>query len=143
MYDSCPFISVSTNAAGCCKGWEEIGHALRESLGSSERRIVCVECYPGVFVNEVRDRLSFFLKPLRAISTDSLFLDSTDLNRRVDPMLTDDPVFGVMNGIAIKDYFDTEKLRRARQEIATTIDGLTLIVGTGAVEVAPHYDVLV
>jgi mannose-6-phosphate isomerase class I len=142
MYDSCPYISVSANAGDCRNGWEEICHSLRESLGS-KKRIVCIECYPGVFVNEIRDRLAVSLKPSRMISTDNLLLDSAELNNRVAPMLTDDPVFGVMNGIEIEDYFDAEKLRRARQETAEEIEGLTLIIGTGAVEVAPHYDLLI
>jgi mannose-6-phosphate isomerase class I len=142
MYDRHPYVSVSTDGEDCHIGWEAIGYPLREFLGD-EGRIVCVECYPGVFVGEVRDRLTELLKPSRVISTEDLFLASEELARRVAPMLTDDPVFGVMNGMEIKNYFDAGKLLAARQEIEKTQEKLILVVGTGAVEVAPRHDLLV
>lgn len=142
MYDKQPYIAVSSNIGDCRIGWEAIGATLRESIAGG-RHIVCVECYPGVFVNEVRDRLVASLKPSRVITTEDLFLTSTELDRRVAPMLTDDPVFGVMNGIEIQDYLDAKKLRLAQKEIEETTSGVVLIVGTGAVKVAPHYDLLV
>src|SRR5580698_3120060 len=142
MYDSNPYIPVSSDGSECRSGWEAIADSLRNSPGG-EQRILCVECYPGVFVNEVRDRLAALLKPCRVISTEDLLLTPEDLDRRVAPMLTDDPVFGVMNCIEIEDYFDAEKLRRARAEIAEVTEGLVLVVGTGAVKLAPQHDLLV
>ncbi len=142
MYDRHPYVSVSTNGEDCHIGWKAIGYPLRDFLGD-EGRIVCVECYPGVFVGEVRDRLTELLKPSRVISTEDLFLASEELARRVAPMLTDDPVFGVMNGMEIKNYLDPGKLLDARREIEKTQEKLILVVGTGAVEVAPRHDLLV
>src|ERR1700739_4476054 len=142
MYDSQPYIPVSANGEEGRKGWEAIAVAFRERLGA-ERRIVCVECYPGVFVNEVRDRLTALLQPRHVIATEELLLTPDELNERVGPLLTDDPVFGVMNCMEIEDYFDAAKLRRAQREIEETRDGLLLIVGTGAVKVAPRHDLLV
>jgi len=142
MYDSCPYIPVSSSRDDCRRGWDEIANALRNCIDGS-RRIVCVECYPGVFVHDVSDRLSALLKPSRVILADDLFLASTELNHRVAPMLTDDPVFGVMNSVEVESYFDPEKLRAARQRIEEVTAGLVLVIGTGAVTVAPHYDLLV
>jgi len=87
MYDRHPYVSVSKDGEGCHIGWKAIGRPLRDFLGE-EGRIVCVECYPGVFVGEVRDRLTELLKPSRVISTEDLFLTSEELARRVAPMLT-------------------------------------------------------
>jgi mannose-6-phosphate isomerase class I len=142
MYDSQPYIPVSPNGEECRKGWEAIAVALRERLGG-DRRIVCVECYPGVFVNEVRDRLTALLQPRHVIATEDLLLTPAQLNERVGPLLTDDPVFGVMNCMEIEDYFDAGKLGRAQHEIEAAREGAVLIVGTGAVKVAPRYDLLV
>jgi mannose-6-phosphate isomerase class I len=142
MYDSNPYIPVSSDGSECRSGWEAIADSLRNSPGR-ERRTLCVECYPGVFVNEVRDRLTALLKPRRVISTEDLLLAPEELDRRVAPMLTDDPVFGVMNCIEIEDYFHAEKLPRARAEIAEVTEGLVLVIGTGAVKLAPQHDLLV
>jgi mannose-6-phosphate isomerase class I len=142
MYDSHPYIPVLPSRGDCRSTWEEIGHALRASLDGG-RRIACIECYPGVFVKEVCDRLTALLKPLRVISTEDLLLTPEELDRRVAPILTDDPVFGVMNCIEIEDYFDAEKLRRALKEVEEAAEGIVLVVGTGAVKVAPNHDLLV
>src|ERR1700723_3564327 len=142
MYDSQPYIPVSPNGEECRKGWEALAVALRERLGG-DRRIVCVECYPGVFVDEVRDRLTASLQPRYVIVTEDLLLTPAQLNERVGPLLTDDPVFGVMNCMEIEDYFDAGKLRHAQREIEAAREGVVLIVGTGAVKVAPQYDLLV
>lgn len=141
MYDSRPYVPVSSHHGDCRVGWESIGHALRESLNS--KLIVCIECYPGVFVHEVCERLAVLLNPSLLISTEDLLLKPASLNDRVALMLTDDPVFGVMNCIEIEEFFDTEELRRARHIVETVPEGVVLIVGTGAVKVAPRYDSLV
>ena len=142
MYDRQPYIPVSSHSDQCRKGWEAIGHLLREFL-TRDRRVVCVECYPGVFVDDVLDRMTGIFKPSLVISTENLFLSPKELDRRIAPMLTDDPVFGVMNGMQIEDYFDPEQLRLARQRVERSTAGNILVVGTGAARVVPQRDVLI
>ena len=142
MYDKQPYIPVSSSGDRCRVGWEAIGMSLREVPGEASR-VVCVECYPGVFVREVRDRLKALLEPSLVISTEDLLLPPGELDRRFDPILTHDPVFGMMTGIEIDEYFDKEKLRQAQQEVAKTNAGTALVVGPGATLVARHYDLLV
>jgi mannose-6-phosphate isomerase class I len=142
MYDREPYIPVSSDRDQCRKGWEAIGHLLREFL-TGDRRVACVECYPGVFVDDVRDRMTAIFTPSLIISTENLFLSPTELDRRMASMLTDDPVFGVMSGMQIEDYFDPEQLRLARRQVDRTTEGKILVVGTGAACVAPQRDVLI
>ena len=94
MYDRFPYIPVSS-ASECVCGWEPITDELRRHSGS-DRRVLCVECYPGVFVNEAQDWLTRLLKPSLVIPTDDLLIPPADLNRRAASTLTEDPVFGVM-----------------------------------------------
>src|SRR5580692_1940950 len=142
MYDKEPFVSVSTDSSLCSRGWKEIGGRLRESLPGG-RCVVCVECYPGVFEKEIREQLASYLQPALILSTAELFLNPEKLNERVAPVLTDDPVFGVLSGIEIKDYLDTGKLARARKKLEQAEGGVVLVVGTGAIEVAPQPEVLI
>ena len=114
MYDKTPYIAVSPSDRDCHSGWGDIAQTLRAAVG--ERQTVCVECYPGVKIQEVREHLEAILQPARLISTEGLLLPAATLNRRLAPLLTDDPVFGVMNAIEIKDYFDPENLAAAQHE---------------------------
>jgi len=142
MYDKQPYVSVSPDSGDCSQGWKEIGAVLRKSVPGG-RCVVCVECYPGVFEKEIRDQLASLLHPTLILSTAELLLSPAKLNKRVDPVLTDDPVFGMLNGIEIRDYLDTGKLDPARKKLEQAEKGIVLVVGTGAIEVAPHPDLLV
>ena len=147
MYDKAPYIAVSSSARDCYSGWERIGLALHAAvarrLAAGGPQTVCVECYPGVAIQEARERLEAILQPARVISTERLFLSAAELNRRMEPLLTDDPVFGVMNTIEIKDYFDPEKLEAAEREVEEFRNGIALVIGVGAALVAPRPDLLI
>lgn len=142
MYDKYPYVSISSSQEACSVGWKSIGALLRASL-TGGRQVVCVECYPGIFERDVRDHLAALLHPSLVIATESLYLSADVLSERVDPLLTDDPVFGVMSDWAIADFFDEEKLRGAQREIEHQREELVLVVGTGAVEVVPECDLLI
>jgi len=96
-----------------------------------------------VFVEEVCHWLTVLLKPSVVISTEDLLLPSAELERRAAPILTDDPVFGVMNNFEIEDFFEPEVLRSARLKLQEAQGRTTLIVGTGASLIAPPDHVLV
>jgi mannose-6-phosphate isomerase class I len=142
MYDKQPYIAVSSDNGDCHVGWDAIGEMLRASI-VGERCIVCVECYPGVLETEVSNRLNAAVKPQLLISTEDCFLPPAELQSRIGPMLTDDPVFGVLNGFEIRDFFQQDKLTATREQISNVSSGLILIVGTGSVELAPEHDVLI
>lgn len=142
MYDKQPFVAVSATDEECGQGWDAIGQTLREATGTGAR-VVCVECYPGVLVREVQDRLVGILRPLQVIATEDLLLPATELNRRFASVLTDDPVFGILNEFEIEDFFEPEKLISAQRAVRESSAGLTLVIGTGATLVAPSRDLLV
>ena len=141
MYDKQPYIPVSSSGEECARGWAAIGRMLRDSAGVQRRRI-CVECYPGVLVEEVRSELIAQLQPALVISSEDFLQPAETLSRRFAPLLTDDPVFGVMSEIEIEDYFDKEKLLQAQHSLAQAT-GTILVIGTGAVLVCSQPDVLV
>jgi len=142
MYDKYPYASVSTNREECHVGWRAIGDVLLKSIDAGQR-IMCVECYPGVFESDVRDHLAASLTPQLVIATESLLLAPHQLAAQIDPLLTDDPVFGMMSTMEIADFFDKRKVREAWQEIEHARAGLILIIGVGAAEIAPQHDLLI
>ena len=141
VYDKQPYIPVSSSGEECTRGWAAIGRVLRDSV-DRQRRVICIECYPGVLVEGVRSELMAQLQPALVISAEDFLQPAETLNRKFAPLLTGDPVFGVMSEIEIEDYFDREKLLQARHSLAQAT-GTILVIGTGAVLVCGQPDVLV
>ncbi len=132
MYDKSPYIRVSNSSADCCQGWDEIGAALNKQVGDGTRCVVCVECYPGVNTEEVTKALAAAIAPAITIRTEDLMLLPQELDAKLQPLLTDDPVFGRMSEIELRDFFSAEKMRQAQLAINNHRSGVALVVGPGA-----------
>ena len=140
-YDKFPFVAVSASPAECHVGWPAIAQAIRKP-SSGERSVVCIECYPAAFIQEIEAALGE-VGPASVIRTESFFKSVADVGRMVEQFLGDDPVFGRMNGIQVEDYFDPAKLLAARTDLQRMSTGITMVIGTGAALVAPDADVLI
>jgi mannose-6-phosphate isomerase class I len=140
-YDKFPSIAVGSSSA-CHVGWPAIAEALEGLIHSARDSVVCIECYPGVFTEQIH-ALEELLHPGSVIRTETLFKSAACIEQMVGQFLGDDPVFGRMNGIQIEDYFDAAKLTAARMALQRGNAGLTLVIGTGAALVAPKRNVLV
>ncbi len=140
MYDRFPYIPAGSGDE-CFRGWPEIGHRLRTRTGS--RSIVVVECYPGVFEDEVQHGLSLALPGARFLRTAELLRAAEEIGAMLGPSLTDDPVFGRMNSIEIEDFFDPGKLAAAQRRCADAVDEMLVVLGTGASLVCENPDILV
>jgi mannose-6-phosphate isomerase class I len=144
-YDKFPCISVTERTSACQVGWQEIGQRLVGALPGS-RAVLCVECYPGVFLDGVEAALAQQLNPGLVIRSASCFKIPQEIESLVKPYLGgDDPVFGRMNGLTVQDFLDRSRIAKAREAIRSQSqqDGLILIIGTGAAHIAEKCDLLV
>lgn len=141
-YDKFPVLQVAPSSADCHSTWNAILERLQSSVSNS-RAILCVECYPGTFVEELEQVFHQGLRPARTVFTRSLLKRPDEIDRMLQRYLGDDPVFGRMNDVTVEDFFDAGALDRARENIRAAIDGLTLVLGTGAALLAPQTDLLV
>src|SRR5271157_141560 len=144
-YDKFPVVPVSASPGDCQVGWSAIIAAIHEQLrgvNQDARAVLCVECYPGVFEDQVEQALGAGLHPGLKVRTSALFKSPRKVDAMVGHYLGDDPVFGRMNGIVVDDFLDPQELAAARESIAKK-QGLVLVVGTGATLVVPEYDVLI
>jgi mannose-6-phosphate isomerase class I len=122
-------------------GWTGIGARLRSAIGSG--RILCVECYPGAFSDEIAEALAAAFRPALVVRSEECFRSPAELNRMLAGQLTDDPVFGYMQPVEMGDLLDPVKVAAARHQIQNAREGFVLVVGTGASLVAEHWDLLV
>ena len=140
-YDKAPFVPVASTAAGCWSGWRQIAERLR-GTGKS-RATICVECYPGVIVEEVERALTEALAPACVLRSADYFRPPSEIQCLLAKDLTDDPVFGRLNGTRIEDFTEPGRLETARRAAGGVANGLILIIGAGAILVEPLPDVLV
>ncbi|SDD72384.1 class I mannose-6-phosphate isomerase [Niabella drilacis] len=124
-YDKKPCIRVSGQAF---EGWDAILNRIRKDPGSG--KIVVVDCYTGICYEELLTQLKTLPHSLLVL-TPHLFRDEDAILAMTKPFVTDDPLFGYMTKLRIADYFDTEKLQVAREQI-TRHEGTVLVLGCGA-----------
>ncbi len=140
-YDKSPFVAAGRDEE-CSVGWQAI--AARLAPGLQERGVVCVECYPGVFVRRVLDALRGRLAAAAIFCAEECLKTPAQLHAMLDPLLGTDRVFGRMSDLTLDDYMDAAKLdamRLAVEHVAR--EGPVLVVGTGAALMSPPNAVMV
>ena len=147
-YDKFPCVPVAAPADACQVGWAAIAGVLRAALlagpvADGHPRVLAIECYPGTDLGPLRQELAQALPPARCLVADDAYRASAEIDALVAGPLTDDPVFGRLNGLTVHDFFDPEKLRAAQATLAAAAGELVLVVGTGATLVCPSPAVLV
>lgn len=128
-YDKYPYVEVKkyTNEAFC--GYESIMSVLEEKMRN--KKVIVVDCYPGVDDQEVLPALKKGLNPDLVIESKNIFYDEKTLNKMMYPHLGDDRVRGVMYYSVMSDFIDHEKLVEFQQRVIQN-KGLCLIYGVGA-----------
>lgn len=131
-YNKYPAIRVRTGeGVHAWQGWEAIAKELGGRIDRNTRQVVCVDCYHGVWEDDVLRALT------EAIRFDHVFLagDAALSRDQVNAMLaynvTDDRVFGVMSHHRIDQFFDPQKLAQLRTSIGAA-QGTILVFGVGA-----------
>jgi mannose-6-phosphate isomerase class I len=144
-YDKFPFVAVPGAAQDCVSGWDDIAAQLQRAIArrQGDKRILVVDCYPGVDGQAVLAELKMRLSPNLAIHAADAYLPPEAIDKLAGPFLGgDDPVFGYLSGLSLGDFFDEEALSGFRRTIDDLNEGVVLIVGCGASLIAQG-DVLV
>lgn len=146
-YDKFPCVPVVAEADACQAGWPALTARLRAALptppAAGSPLVVAVECYPGTDLAQVQRELVAALRPALVLVADDLYHPAAEIDRLVAGPLTDDPVFGRLNGLTVADFFDPQRLQQAQAALAGAAGQLVLVLGTGATLVCPVPTVLV
>lgn len=123
-------------------GWPEILGRLGETTQSSgNRRLLVIECYQGVLHKELLEEFRK-LNAALFIDTADLFKPAAEIEKMTHPYVTNDRLFGFQSHFKYTDFLDTEKVAETRKKISGT-DGLIVVYGHAAAEVAEKWDTLV
>lgn len=136
MYDKFPFVETGESSE-CFLGWQ----AILAEVEIQESRVVCIECYPGVFVEEIEQALARFMPGRRVFLAQDAMLPEDAIEASFAEILSDDPVFGRMSTTRLSEFFDAAKLQEMAAQAATC--DRAVILGTGAALVCPEPSLLV
>lgn len=137
-YDLKPEIFIEDYHA-TWEGYSQIKSALSFK---NEKQVVAIECYPGVNLAELEQRLLNELPQALLICSDDFAYDAETLTAKIKDTLTDDRVFGVMSHYTLTDCFPKAEVEHIQTKIAES-NKLTIVYGTGATILAASPDVLI
>jgi mannose-6-phosphate isomerase class I len=141
-YDKYPHVQVEKVNRSCITGWNVIGNQLNQEIASSAKKIVAIECYQGVYDEELVSNLKSTLKHDLWIDAKDAFKPGDEILKMTYPDVTDDRIFGYLTRLNIDDYLDKNKTAQLKQQLSPD-NGVVVIYGTGASLVAPNFDLLV
>lgn len=134
-YDRFPQVAVSCPPGSCARGWDEIARELRSSMRSSDdsKRILCVDCYPGVDVGEIVKHLTDRLGLTTVLRSETALLSQDEMERLTSPFLREnDRVFGRPSPMKASELFDRQALHRIREKLSSCDSEIVLLVGFAA-----------
>ena len=117
-------------------GWEAIDKALANPV----RSLLVVDCYSGVFEQEVERELSSGFEII--VHTKDLMKSESQVRQLTDRFMTDDVLFGYVSNLRIEDFFDMEKVAQVRAQLSSCAQSV-FIIGPGASLVMPGSGTLV
>lgn len=128
-YDKYPCTSIKGFEEQAFEGYENIIKQINNTL--NEKRVIVIDCYPGVDDKEVLPKFIEGIKPKFVIKSEDIFYDEDILNTMLDSYLTQDRVRGVMYYGSITDFVDKTKLQEAITKLKSNND-VCLVYGVGA-----------
>jgi len=143
-YDKGPFIRVKESAADCWEGWKDTCRIISEKIDRlpGKKKVVAMECYQGIYDEEVLIRLQEGVKGVFHLSKDCM-LPEEKLASMLYPDVTDDEVFGRITRLELSDLFDSEAIDAMRGKIDSKKEGVIIVYGPGAALVVPEAHLVV
>jgi hypothetical protein len=147
-YDKFPFLAVEGHDHGSQQGWDAVVATIQTAVSDivNQKKVVVLECYPGVHDAELLQYLRLTLRG-RWILTRDLLHTETRLKQLVYPDVTDDAIFGYITRLTMIDFFDATKMRASKQIVAETEkapgDHTVYIYGPGASLLVEKSDLLI
>lgn len=130
-YEKFPVVQVISSADDCAVGWDVVARRLRDAVGAFDKEdvVLAIECYPGVFEDEIVSALTERLRPAAVLRTKEAMLSPDRIDDLVRRDVTDDPVFGHLTQLQLADFFDRAAAAALWGRVADS--GLTIVCGPG------------
>jgi len=144
IFNKTPLVRVKGKEHDCYPGWNLIGSHLREKLPKGKgRKIISIETYQGVYLEDLRSQISKILEPDILVDTGTCLKSEREIRNLTQPDVTDDRVFGFLTRLNMAELFDSKKLQEAISLIEESGDALIVIIGYGTVLLHNEPDMLI
>ncbi len=128
-YDKYPVVEVKGFENEAVEGYLEIAKKL------SGKKLIIIDCYPGVRAKEVVDGISKNIKLEKVFYAEDAAFSGEKITEIIKHNITDDRVFGIMSHHKMIEFFDKDLMDKMREEIRET-EGTILLIGVGATLIA-------
>lgn len=130
-YDLYPKIPIKGNVE-LYDGYDEILKKVESEIDRRGAKVICIECYPGTFEKELLENLIKPLQPGLVIHSDEYFLSSEEVTEKIQYILTDDRVFGVMSHHSLEDFIVQDKFETYKKLLNGNKEQMVVVYGVGA-----------
>jgi mannose-6-phosphate isomerase class I len=136
-YDKFPVVEISDVGGQALRGWPEICRELLSAIDASSTPVLAIECYPGVFQEEIGAALRAACAEIELVDMQAALLPEKDITQLAARFTGgDDPVFGFMSDLTLRNFFDSQRLDEIRKRVSSASSPLVLL-GPGAFLAAP------
>jgi len=144
-FNKTPSIKISGLEQECWTGWENICKELSDRMGKLNKssKVVVVECYQGVYHEELLNNLRSLINFSHFINSSDFFLPEKKIIESTYPDVTDDRIFGFMTRLNMSDFFDRKVINIVGKKLEKLSQGTILVYGHGASLLVPEPDILV
>lgn len=142
FYDKEPTIRIEGCEEQAWAGYAPISEQLGARIEPGKRKVIILECYPGVRIEEILEGLQP-LNPALVVRCEEAALERDALNALLERYVTDDRVFGYMAPFTIDEWYDKPKLTALSRRIREVESGVVLVAGFGASLLMEEGDLLV
>ncbi len=141
-YDKYPSIKIN-DPAEHGSGWENVCALIKEKVDRIPGRpVVVIDCYHGVFEEEVKNHLQKYL-PGAFYSTKDYMQNEEQVQQLVYPDVTDDEVFGYLTRLKLDQFFDHSKISALQKQISRQQAAVIYLFGVGASLLYPNPDLII
>ena len=127
------FPEVTIKGHNGFKGWTDIAAEINGRIGNERsKKVLVIECYPGVDIDPFIDVLKNKIENITFIKAADAMKSEHAIAQMVFPFVTNDPVFGFITTLSLKDFFDANSIAHYQEEINEKADGVICIYGEGA-----------
>jgi Phosphomannose isomerase len=137
-YNKTPFFPLHESLF---KGWDSIINEINPEVKGANRYVLVVECYQGVYHNELLEGFGR-LNPDILIKSEDAFYPEEKIREITFPDVTDDAIFGYMTRLTYNQLLDPEKVEALREKIDNAT-GLVIVYGHAAAIIAEESDCLI
>lgn len=129
----------------CTSGWKNICDVLKTEIEKKDKRktVLIVECYHGVYLKEITSCLQQNFVDAKFYDATQVMKSEDAIEKMIYPFVTDDPVFGYIAPLELKDFFDEQKIEALQKEVNAIEGGIVIVYGQGAALINSNPDVLV